>query len=496
MGSTTKEEYWEKYGKDSFEFGQNQLVEFDFPKTEKRYMLIYESFSASIEEAYFWVLTQFQYDLNMPEIEKINDVFAASEHSTFFNVAAQRVGINQDKVTQYLGTIGKMIKDMFSIVRELRIIDERLEMYYKSKKVPTFDYNHEEWEEERDKDTQENHEIMLKGLFVDMAEGGPKNAGSVFGLAQQLQYTTLPDLFFSIHPGTDKEVAEYVDNLEFNDQLKWVLKRKLITYLKWKGNTYREHLNRKMHTVRYLRQHYMSIKTYIAWIKPYLRNVSRMQNDYSKNDTAELVSAFENSMLEVEFIAKHLPEGNEDVYACISAHFNYRTMPQMNYQAEGYQRAPLHVGEVKIQLRGYAWTQDQINEYKAMRSMEDLELAASVEKSLMDAMDALGEDLERYLLEAEESLEATKKKKGKSDSGAERPRNTDPFMALFGAFSSPFKSNRPKSKKGKSAAAVAAEAKATEKRRAAERQRAQGFYPIRMWLTYKNFKKSHRLFTW
>ena len=487
---SSKEEYFKKYGKDEFEFSKNQLVTFDFPKTSKRYYLVYESFSASIEETYYWILNQLTYDQGMPEVEKITDLFAASEHSTFFNVAAQRVGLNQDKVVQYLGSVGKLIKDLFQIVRELRILDERLEMYYKSKKMKEFTYDKKKWEEQRTPGVEESNEIALKGLYVDMAEGGSKNPASVFGMSQQLQYVTLPDLFFSIHPAEEQDIPDLVDSLQFNKQVKWVLKRKLTTYLYWKRKTYHEMLNRKRFTVKYLRQHYNAIKVYISWIKPYLKNVQRMRNDARKNESADLVSAFEGSLLEVEFVAKALPENNKKVYTCISSHFLYRTMPQMNYVAEGYQRAPLHVGEIKMQLRGYAWTQDEIDAYKKMREMEDLELAAGVEESLKASMDALGDDIEKYLEEAEAELDGGQENDG-SDTPQKKPEGPgmgEPFTALLDAFASPLKGlSNPFKKTREEEEAVDLDA---------ERENAKGDFGNKLWITYKNYKKSHKLVTW
>jgi len=441
----TKEEYFNEYGRDEFEYPVEQIVEVDFPKTDHRYFLIMESPNASVEESYYWILNQMVYDMGMAEVIKITDTYAASEHSTFFNVAMQRLGHNQDKVAQYLGTIGKMIKDLFQIVRELRIIDERLEIYYKSKKLDGFKYDNEEWEKERSKANEDSHEVSLKGYFVDMAEGGSKNPASVFGMAQQLQYTTLPDLFFTLHPKDDKDISEMVDKLSVNENLKWVLKRKLVNYLKWKKNTYKEIIARKTYQLKYFRQHYKVIKTYITWIKPYLRNISKLTVDSKKRNTPDLISAFEGALVEFEILGKYLPQDNSKVYACTNVHFLYRVMPQMNYHAEGYQRGPLHVGEIKIQLRSYAWTQEQIDAYQKMRDMEDLELIAEIENSLSDAMDALGEDIEKFLIEAGEW-----KPKEQPSETKKQPQNSisvsgilEPFSALLSNFSALIPKSNP-----------------------------------------------------
>ena len=78
--------------------------------------------------------------------------------------------------------MGKMIKDLFHLVREIRILDERLG-YYKDR-------------QDMEKQGRDSAEITLKGIYVDMAEGGSKNQSSVFGMARELQFTSLPDLFF------------------------------------------------------------------------------------------------------------------------------------------------------------------------------------------------------------------------------------------------------------------------------------------------------------
>ncbi len=52
-----------------------------------------------------------------------------------FGSNAQRLSIQQDRASQYLVQIGQLVKQLFPLVRELRIIDERLEMYNSWKKI-------------------------------------------------------------------------------------------------------------------------------------------------------------------------------------------------------------------------------------------------------------------------------------------------------------------------------------------------------------------------
>jgi hypothetical protein len=469
----SKEDYFKIYPRQKIELAKDQYVEVDYPKPNWTYRLIYETFQNSIEEAYFWVLNYLRYDMGYPEVDKIIDVFAASEHSAFFGVAQQRIGLQQDKVSQFLATVGKMVKELFQLVRELRILDERLH-YYKDSYT--------------DSKSSESAEITLKGIWIDLVEGGSKNPASVYGMARELQFTTLPDLFFSTRVRKAEDVDEAVDKLDFNRKVKEVLKRKLRTFMEWKEHTFRELKTKRRFTLQYLRQHYDIIKMYMNWVKPYLRNIKRLQAEqYGKKavETPDLISAFESSMVEIEILAKQIPQNNKEYKACILANFVYRTKPSMSYQQEGYQRGPIHVGETTITLRTYAWNDEDIENYKRMRELEDLELLMSIDSSLRSAMEALGEELENYLEEAGEML---KKKEVVEEEKPKKPTIFEPFGEvakgfgeLFGSFK-PSKSKRP--------------VKKDEFRAEQEKKAAIGVARGAMWNTYKNFKKAHRMITW
>ncbi|MBN2112264.1 hypothetical protein JW707_04145 [Candidatus Woesearchaeota archaeon] len=457
----TKDKYFKKYGKEQFELGKDQVMETDFPPPKRRYRIVYESFQNSIEECYFWLINYLRYDLGFLQIDKITDVFAASEHSAFFGVAQQRVGLQQDKVTQFLATIGKMIKDLFQLVRELRIIDERLG-YYKD----SYDTSSK---------SRTSAEITLKGIWVDMVEGGSKNPASVYGLARELQFTTLPDLFYAIHPMSPRQVDEMVDALEFNRKVKEVLKRKLRQFIEWKDSTYKELQVRKTFTIKYLRQHYDVIKMYMTWVKPYLRNIRRLELEGSKADTVDLVSAFEGSMVEIEILGRYIPEGNKEYFGCVLLHFDYRTRPSLSYQQEGYQRGPIHVGETKVTWRLYAWNEEDIENYKAMKAHEDFELLSTVDSSVKAAMDALGEDMMKYLKEAGEDV-------GEMPGAAQKEEPPKP--RLFGLLS-PKKPKKPEKPK-----------KPDKFKQDKEKSNAIKATKPLMWISYKNFKKAHGMVTW
>ena len=84
-----------------------------FPCPARRYRIHYEGYNVSIEEPYFWVLHYLRYFAGFPYIDKISDVFAAAENSAFFGASQQRLGLQQDKVSQFMATRGKMIREIF-----------------------------------------------------------------------------------------------------------------------------------------------------------------------------------------------------------------------------------------------------------------------------------------------------------------------------------------------------------------------------------------------
>ena len=298
-----------------------------FPMPYKSYILGWEVPDMSLEEPYFWILDTLKN--GFPIIEKLEDSFAAAENSAYFGLTQTRLGAAQDRITNLLITVAKLIKELFQIVREMRILDERLDYYVKAQRELIKPI------QERNK----NNDITLKGIFVDLVQGGAKSAASVFGMAQQLEFITLPDLFFDAPPfATDQELDVHINNLakDFNENVLRVLRRHLNQYTTWRGRTHKEHANRKQFMLQYLLQHYQVIQMYIACVKPYLRNAGKLAHKAKNMHSADIVAAFEGSMLDVEFLARkkgntiHYSDGSkEDVFECVLITFEYRTSAEL-----------------------------------------------------------------------------------------------------------------------------------------------------------------------
>lgn len=439
------------------------FTETGFPKPMKRFRLVWEVADMNIEQTYFWVIKQLRDNLGFPRLEKLEDTLSAAENSAIFGMSQQRLGIQQDKVSAYLATIGKMIKELFQMVRELRVIDEKKEYY-----------------EGADRG-EKSSEITLKGMFIDLVQGGAKNPASVYGMARELEFTTLPDLFFDVPPlKTVEDIEKHVEALQFNKKVKEVLKRHLRQYMEWKKRTYEEIHTRRKFMLQYLRQHYDIIKMYMDWIKPYLRYARRLSMRRKHMESAEIISAFEGAVIDVEILASRSMGSENPYHSCILATFHYRTSPQLKFQEEGYQRGPIHVGRMEMTVRSYVWKKEQIAQYHRFKQLEDFELLGDVTGGVKAAMEALGEELVKYLEEAGEMM---RKKAGALPAAPSKTM----METLFGDFIGP---RKPKTAKPSRPPQV------DEDQEEEWKEKAKGHVGLNIWLVYNNFKKAHGIINW
>jgi hypothetical protein len=471
----------------------NIQEETGFPDPEYRFRVIFESINQYIEDAYYWILDELKYDWGYNKFHKIADVFAASEQSAFFGVSEQRLGLQQDKAGQYLKGISEMTKALFQIVRELRILDERLGFYDNS------------FQRKTDEDGV-GSDITLKGIWADQVEGGTKNAASIYGLAQTVGFTVLPDLFFRVR-ADDKGAGEWktssdyeaktkaiiesidkkIEKLEgFNRKVKEVLSRKLTQFYMWKLRTYKELKTRRTFSLKYLRQHYETIKLYMGWIKPYLRNIKKLQLNEKSLDTEELITAFEGAVIELEVLCvKKNP--SKVVHPCVLVNIHYRTRPALNYMQEGYQRGPAHTGKFDMTLRGYAWSEPEIKNYLRMKEDEDMQLLGEINESIKASMEALGDELKSYLREAGEKFPEDKA----IQPGPPKGKNAlDPFISVFkgfGELATIFQAPKGTKPEWMKKSSVELEGETIS---------AKDDLKKTVYTVYKNYKKMHGMLTW
>jgi hypothetical protein len=458
------------------------------PEAVHTLRMVREVFNQSVEAHYFFLLNQIRDDFGFHEATKITDIFTASEQSAFWGQAQQRLSIQQGQVSNYLATIGKLTKELFQIVRELRILDERLDLYTASEKAI------EKQDSVNARKTSQSAEIVLRSYWVDLKDGGVKSPGSVYGLASTLGYTALPDLFFAAPPMKKGEVDSYVNSLRFNLKLKNVLKNKLQAFIVWKEHTHKELKNRHRFTLKFLRQHYNSIQMYINWVKPYLRNVRRLSQNFEKTISEDIIGAFEGSVTEIEVMFSR-PLPGSFYQPIIVMNMVYRTSPRMEYHQEGYQhKGPVHVGRTEFTLRGYAWSDEERKNYLRMREEEVMDILGDIDVSLKESIEALGDDLRDYLKQAGEEFPEDIKEKEEKQVAAKKAmeglkETAEPFLAIFGGFKEIFGPLLPSMKKR-------SKGEKSDWQKDKDRGAAIGAMEFVLYNAYKNFKKMYRMATW
>ncbi len=379
-----------------------------------KHWMVLESMTAGLEKHYFNVLRLLReepsHGIGYKKIIKVRDLFDASVTSSFHGHVGTKISALQQQASQHMATLGAMVKTIFPIVRELRIMDERLD-YYK-----------------RSYDDDDSAEVSLKSIWIESVEQGMQNPNSVYSLSTKVGYLTLPDLFFRISPKDGVNgVDEAIKSLEKEGVPKRVgdvCAKKLFAYYEWKEKTYKEMAFTRDFKLKYLRQHYNTIKMYMNWVRPYLQSISRLQMKGNYTD-ADLVSSFETAKIEVELLA--MPDsGYKHYFPIIQVKFIFVSRPEMVYTPQG-QKQPVHSGRTEIEIRPFVATQSQIDDYMRQKESEDLEILSSLDAT----MDAIKDDLRKYLREAGEKFPEDEKKEGK--------KKNDNVWGMFGSLGGSFK---------------------------------------------------------
>jgi hypothetical protein len=373
-----------------------------------KYEITIENYQDSVERHYFSILGLLK-DFGFTVL-KTNDTFDSSITSSFWGSVEQRRTLQQEKAAQFIAYIGNMVKQMFQIIRTIRIMDMKLKYYTQSKEGPD----------------KAAGDIALKGTWIDMVEGGGKNPNSVTGLAMQVGFSTLPDVFFGTLVEKDEDIQKKIDELKKNNlgnpALYNVLKRKLLQFISWRDATEKEMIvGRKFH-LAYLRQHFNIIRTYLHWVRPYLGNIKRLQQKGTRQE--DVLEMADSAIADIELFA--FKTGQKKYTPTMTVRIEYRTVPELAYQQE-YQRGPIHVGRTHIIFEDKVMLADEIREQFRKDMLEDINLI----EDLTGSMSAFGEELVDYLKKAKEA-----DPEGKLGIKLEKEKVKPPkdFVDIFGKF--------------------------------------------------------------
>jgi len=490
-----------------------------FPKSQKKYTLVFKADNYSIEEMYFWMVGHLTNDWGLPYAHKITDIFAASQTSSMFGDMHSRLTAIQNQASQLLATISNMTKDLFKRVRELREIRERLAYYVKA------DASNKKKQNDNSAIGAEN---TLKDIWITMVEGGGENPSSVYGMARKVEFTILPDLFFQTPVLTREEVHDYVKILDFNKAVKIALERKLYQFLIWKKRTWEELQFKEKFQKKLIYQHYANIRQYLEWIKPYLKNIKKLSMNGDLQDSQLIIGSIESGAVEFEVMlympigtvkAPHLEINEKDsekekqrkenelkklkYNAVVLLHIQFQSSPKMNYHSKDswHQKGPEHIGRAQADIRAYGWSDKQIENYLKLKADEEIELLQAINYTLKDEGDLLGQDLKQILDEVRKDMGKKTKTENKEDEDKPEEKNVlsvvDPFTSvgkgLKELFYDPFAVNKATKKtpelKGNKKFAF-------DNHKFKLSKEAEGKAKLFAWQVYKNYKKAHRMVTW
>lgn len=458
------------------------------PKNGKAALRIsLDNMGDSIEKHYYMVQKFFSkhpstsFGAPTEELIKLKDVFDASVSSSFHGQIGSKISAMQQQISGYLTQIGQLSKSLFPMVREIRLMDERMAMYDRS------------FTEKKENSEAKQNEIALKSTWIEVVEQGMQNPNSVYSMATKLGFVTLPDLFFGVNPHgktpeeQQKNLTKALDAIEkeqgFNKKVRDVLTKKLVQYYTWKEKTYYEMKHTYLFRIKNLKQHYNVTRLYVSWLKPYMTSLKALQ---MKGDitSPDIVSSFETSKLELELLAVlKKGKGKHKYCACVLVCFKMVTRPELSY-TQGGGKQVLHAGQIDISFEPYVATQEDIDYYKKYTEKEHFTYYSGTDVDMTGDIDAmlnsLGTDVEEYLREAETGQRKEKKEEKKEKEAG----ILDPFKGLLDSFKMFLPEKGEKSLSTKEHALEEKEKKEMEKEAS-----------DKAWLVYDVFKKSNGMMT-
>jgi len=416
-------------------FGVNSKFTLSRDGKEKfdEYSIEINDIGGGVEPYYFTVLRLMR--IGGYDIQKVQDIFASSEMSSFWGDTARRRGEQESRAMQLMGTLNGMLKDLFKVMRELSIIDERLGFY---------------------KDFDEGKtagDSALKDIWISLVEQGSKNPGSVIGLATQVGFVSLPDYFYMTFVKKRDEIDSKVNAYDISEKLSYTLKRKLEQYLMWKERTQKELMTRQKFVNGMLKTLISEIRMYVQWVKPYIKSIKKLQDETSIQGEPDLVTAFETSVLRIGleafapgFMKKDgktkelVPSKNYVPVARIN--FEQTTSPGEVYQ-RNYQKGFVHRGRVKITMEAWVYNKDT---WLKEKKKEDEDLISFLSRNVDESIEAMKDDLIKVMDGDYESL--FQKPKGEEPKKVVRQTPASFMKNLFPFISYVIPDKAPKKKGG------------------------------------------------
>jgi len=401
------------------------IVKIDSGGIEATHKIVYNSPAESLEPVYFWIV-DFLETLGFSS-EKLVDNFTSSPGSGHFGELGQRATVMQQQAIQMLGQVNTVLRSVLNIIYDLKEFRIRLQSYDNFKS--------------NDKNKSSAALQSLKQVWLDKVDISKGNSSIKAMALGQAGFQTLLDAFLVVK--NEKEA----EKLDLNERVKRIVQSRIQEFNIWLKESEGELRKRYVMEKTYLGSQVNSLKLYSRWAKPYLKTAQQLEMKESLREPA-MVKAFSTTLFELTLfgkskvntqdaaIAGSLPvdfkkiKPKRDYYGCVLVDLKFRGIPQRISQKGDYAFG----GKAEVTFKAYALNEDEIKKLDNELGKADIgDVLKLIEGSTTESLSQLQDEINFFLEEKEKGEE---KKKSSDES--------NPFLALLGAYDKNEKSEKPK----------------------------------------------------
>lgn len=352
--------------------------------------------SGGLEPTYYW-LTDFLEDMGY-ELNKTHEAISAAVASSFFSDLGAKKTRMEQAAREIMANINTVVKSIVNLIYDLKEFDRRLEIFEDIHSL--------------NKEKKDAGEIAIKSVWMDEVDT-KRGIGSINQLSSsgKLEFVTLRDAFLQA-----KSVSD-VKKMDLNTRVQRIVKSRIIEYEKWRNSYEKDLRQRRKIELAYLKSQVKSLKEYSSWARPYLISAQKLRNsqELGKNmpeffDTSKMNIIMKgkkavngptiNQELQLGLFNRKDPFKNmETMYSIIELDFSFSSKPVLIARGEGNNYR--HVGAINVIFSGYALTDSENRKIEEEEMQESLELAKSVEDMTKESLEAIAEDIEKYINEKE-----------------------------------------------------------------------------------------------
>ncbi|MBN1924049.1 MAG: hypothetical protein JW791_04805 [Nanoarchaeota archaeon] len=360
----------------------------------------------SIGKYYNMVLKELS-SFGFKNLVRIDQSLAASPTSGFYGDVAQRKAYAKDQFDKGMGLVNNIVQTVIKLIYSLREFDLVLDIYKRL--------------EENDDTKKISAELNLRRIFMDEVDI-KKGRGSMNNLttAQGMEFVSLRDNFLVI-----KDLKS-IDDLTVNDRVKRILKERFAEYEDWKNAYKKDVEGRRKIQRQYLRNQIESLKMQLDWVKPYYTLMQQLDISSGVADP-DLLPGIDTTIIttKIRGIIGGAPKKLATAFADVE--FRFKTSPIQVRSEQG--QAYHHRFKTEIIYTPYVMSNSDYEKIVEVETLKDIDFLKEI---VGQSLDAIKDDLEKYM-KGEDIKEEEKKEKPLSPFGF----LVLPFKPLFAPLLNP-----------------------------------------------------------